>query len=114
MIVVGNCVVLKFFELIFYMLSFFVKMFNENFFEEYLMVVEGEVEISMVLLKENFDYIFFIGSIMVGKIVVEVVVKYLMFVMFELGGKSFIIVYEDVNIEEVVKCIVCGKFVNVG
>lgn len=61
-----------------------------------------------------FDYIFFIGSINVGKIVMIVVVKYLVFVIFEFGGKSLMIIDSEYDFMDVVKKIVVGKFVNVG
>jgi aldehyde dehydrogenase (NAD+) len=113
-IAAGNCVVLKPSELTPHTSSLLAKMFNENFPEEYMTVVEGEVETSTALLKENFDYIFFTGSTMVGKIVAEAAAKHLTPVTLELGGKSPTIVHEDANIEEVAKRIARGKFANAG
>ncbi|KZE14372.1 aldehyde dehydrogenase [Priestia aryabhattai] len=113
-IAAGNCVVLKPSELTPHTSSLLAKMFNENFPEEYLTVVEGEVETSTTLLKENFDYIFFTGSTMVGKIVAEAAAKHLTPVTLELGGKSPTIVHEDANIEEAAKRIARGKFANAG
>ncbi|MFS2172488.1 aldehyde dehydrogenase [Priestia megaterium] len=113
-IAAGNCVVLKPSELTPHMSSLLAKMFNENFPEEHLTVVEGEVETSTALLKENFDYIFFTGSTMVGKIVAEAAAKHLTPVTLELGGKSPTIVHEDANIEEAAKRIARGKFANAG
>ncbi|MFP3668275.1 aldehyde dehydrogenase [Priestia sp. SIMBA_032] len=113
-IAAGNCVVLKPSELTPHTSSLLAKMFNENFPEEYLTVVEGEVETSTALLKENFDYIFFTGSTMVGKIVADAAAKHLTPVTLELGGKSPTIVHEDANIEEAAKRIARGKFANAG
>lgn len=113
-IAAGNCVVLKPSELTPHTSSLLAKMFNENFPEEYLTVVEGEVETSTALLKENFDYIFFTGSTMVGKIVAEAAAKHLTPVTLELGGKSPTIVHEDATIEEAAKRIARGKFANAG
>ncbi|MFB2347045.1 MULTISPECIES: aldehyde dehydrogenase [Priestia] len=113
-IAAGNCVVLKPSELTPHTSSLLAKMINENFPEEYLTVVEGEVETSTALLKENFDYIFFTGSTMVGKIVAEAAAKHLTPVTLELGGKSPTIVHEDANIEEAAKRIARGKFANAG
>ncbi|MED3897140.1 aldehyde dehydrogenase [Priestia aryabhattai] len=113
-IAAGNCVVLKPSELTPHTSSLLAKMFNENFPEEYLTVVEGEVETSTALLKENFDYIFFTGSTMIGKIVAEAAAKHLTPVTLELGGKSPTIVHEDANIEEAAKRIARGKFANAG
>ncbi len=110
----GNCVVLKPSELTPQTSRILAKIINENFPEEYLAVVEGEIETSTALLKENFDYIFFTGSTMVGKIVAEAAAKHLTPVTLELGGKSPTIVHKDANIEEAAKRIVRGKFSNAG
>jgi aldehyde dehydrogenase (NAD+) len=110
----GNCVVLKPSELTPQTSRILAQMINENFPEEYLAVVEGGVETSTALLKENFDYIFFTGSTMVGKIVAEAAAKHLTPVTLELGGKSPTIVHKDANIQEAAKHIVRGKFSNAG
>ena len=47
------------------------RMLDELFPEELVAVVEGGVEESTSLLREPFDYIFFTGSVGVGKVVME-------------------------------------------
>ena len=92
------------------------EMINENFQEEYLKVVnplEGKEGVS-ALLDLPFDYIFFTGSIRVGKIVMEKAAKNLVPVTLELGGKSPCIVDKDAKLELAAKRIVWGKFLNVG
>lgn len=92
------------------------EMINENFQEEYLKVVsplEGK-EVVSYLLDLPFDYIFFTGSIRVGKIVMEKAAKNLVPVTLELGGKSPCIVDKDAKLELAAKRIVWGKFLNVG
>lgn len=62
---------------------------NENFNKEYLRVVsplEGKEAVSF-LLELPFDYIFFTGSIRVGKIVMEKAAKNLVPVTLELGER---------------------------
>ncbi|WP_304681266.1 aldehyde dehydrogenase [uncultured Clostridium sp.] len=89
---------------------------NENFNKEYLRVVsplEGKEAVSF-LLELPFDYIFFTGSIRVGKIVMEKAAKNLVPVTLELGGKSPCIVDKDAKLEIAAKRIVWGKFLNVG
>lgn len=89
---------------------------NENFNKEYLRVVsplEGKEAVSF-LLELPFDYIFFTGSIRVGKIVMEKAAKNLVPVTLELGGKSPCIVDKDAKLEMAAKRIVWGKFLNVG
>ena len=92
------------------------EMINENFQEEYLKVVsplEGKEAVSY-LLEFPFDYIFFTGSVRVGKIVMEKAAKNLIPVTLELGGKSPCIVDEDAKLELAAKRIVWGKFLNAG
>ena len=89
---------------------------NENFQEEYLKVVnplEGK-EVVSYLLELPFDYIFFTGSVKVGKIVMEKASKNLIPITLELGGKSPCIVDKDAKLELAAKRIVWGKFLNVG
>ena len=89
---------------------------NNNFEEEYIKVVganEGK-EIVTELLDMNFDYIFFTGSTVVGKIVMEKAAKRLIPITLELGGKSPCIVDKDANLEMAAKRIVWGKLLNCG
>jgi aldehyde dehydrogenase (NAD+) len=110
----GNTAVLKPSELTPKTSSLLSTLINDNFPEEYLHVVEGEVETSTALLKEDFDYIFFTGSTGVGKIVAEAAAKHLTPTTLELGGKSPTIVHEDANLDEAAQRIARGKFANAG
>lgn len=87
---------------------------TELFPQEYIAVVEGEVEASTALLKEKFDYIFFTGSTNVGRIVMRAAAEHLTPVTLELGGKSPAIVHEDADLETIVPRLVRGKFLNAG
>ncbi len=113
-IAAGNCAVLKPSELTPRTSSLLAALINENFSEECLCVVEGEVETSTALLRENFDYIFFTGSTAVGKIVAKAAAEHLTPTTLELGGKSPTIVHSDANIEEAAVRIARGKFANAG
>lgn len=62
----------------------------------------------------NFDYIFFTGSVGVGKIVMEKASKNLTPVTLELGGKSPVIVDETANLSLSAKRIMWGKLTNAG
>lgn len=89
---------------------------NENFEEEYIKVVsplEGKEAVSY-LLEFPFDYIFFTGSVRVGKIIMEKAAKNLTPITLELGGKSPCIVDSDAKLELAAKRIVWGKFLNAG
>ena len=62
-------------------------------------VIEGEVAIAARLLRERWDYIFFTGSIAVGKIVAKAAAEHLTPTTLELGGKNPCIVDETANIQ---------------
>jgi aldehyde dehydrogenase (NAD+) len=62
----------------------------------------------------RFDYVFYTGSIQVGKIIYQLAAEKLVPVTLELGGKSPAIVEADADIVTSAKRIVMGKFLNVG
>ncbi|WP_028596714.1 aldehyde dehydrogenase [Paenibacillus assamensis] len=113
-IATGNCVVLKPSENTPHVAAIVHKMIKETFDEAYIRVVEGEREITSQLIHAPFDYIFFTGSVAVGKIVMEAAAKNLVPVTLELGGKSPVIVDRTANLEMAAKRIVWGKFLNTG
>ncbi|MBM7655604.1 acyl-CoA reductase-like NAD-dependent aldehyde dehydrogenase [Neobacillus cucumis] len=76
--------------------------------------MQGGVETSQALLNEPLDYIFFTGSVPVGKIIMEAAAKHLTPVTLELGGKSPCIVHEDANLKLAAKRTAWGKFTNAG
>ena len=89
---------------------------NNSFDKGYIRVVDplGGKEVVSYLLGLPFDYIFFTGSVRVGKIVMEKAAKNLTPVTLELGGKSPCIVDDDANVNLAAKRIVWGKFLNAG
>lgn len=87
---------------------------NEAFCDSYAAVVQGGREANKSLLEQKFDYIFFTGSVEVGKVVMEAASKNLTPVTLELGGKSPCIVDETANIDLAARRIVWGKFINAG
>jgi aldehyde dehydrogenase (NAD+) len=113
-IAAGNCAVLKPSELTLATSELLGKMISNAFPPEYITVIQGGVETSQALLKERWDYIFFTGSVSVGKIVMEAAAKYLTPVTLELGGKSPCIVHRDANLRLAAKRIAWGKFINAG
>lgn len=113
-IAAGNCAVLKPSELTPKTSEVLSKIVKENFQEDFITVIEGGVETSQALLKEKFDYIFFTGSVPVGRIIMEAASKHLTPVTLELGGKSPCIVHEDANVKLAAKRIAWGKFMNAG
>ncbi|MFD1773763.1 aldehyde dehydrogenase [Paenibacillus rhizophilus] len=113
-IAAGNCAVLKPSELTPRTSETISEIIRASFQEEYVSVIQGGIETSEALLKEKFDYIFFTGSVPVGKIVMEAAARHLTPVTLELGGKSPCIVHEDANLKLAAKRIAWGKFMNAG
>lgn len=91
-----------------------VKMIEELFDPDYVAVVTGRREVTSELINSPFDYIFFTGSVGVGKVVMEAAAKHLTPVTLELGGKSPTIVDASAAIDTAAKRIVWGKFMNAG
>ena len=77
-------------------------------------VVEGAVDETTALLKEQFDHIFYTGNGTVGRIVMHAAAEHLTPVTLELGGKSPAIVAADADIDVAARRIAWGKFTNAG
>lgn len=90
------------------------ELISQVFPPEYVAVVEGGREENKLLLEQRFDYIFFTGSVQVGKLVMESAAKFLTPVSLELGGKSPVIVDETANIPLAARRIAFGKCLNAG
>jgi aldehyde dehydrogenase (NAD+) len=110
----GNTVVLKPSELTFHTSQIITKIVEEVFDVKEVVVVNGGAEFTQSLLEKRWDYIFFTGSVPVGKIVAQAAAKYLTPITLELGGKNPCIIDENANLEVAAKRIVWGKFVNAG
>ncbi len=113
-IAAGNCVVVKPSAYSQNTSAVMAKIIRDCFDETYIAVIEGGREANQKLLSENFDYIFFTGSVSVGKLVMEAASKNLTPVTLELGGKSPCIVNKDADIELAAKRIIWGKTLNSG
>ena len=90
------------------------KLIESAFPTGFVTAVEGGREANRALLDEPFDYIFFTGSVAVGKTVMEAAAKRLTPVTLELGGKSPIIVDETANLPLAARRIAFGKVLNAG
>lgn len=84
------------------------------FSEDEVVVVNGGKEETEILLKQQFDYIFFTGSTNVGKIVMKAAAEHLTPLTLELGGKSPLLIEESADLDLVAKRCVWGKFLNAG
>ncbi len=110
----GNCAILKPSEEAPHTSRIIAKIINKNFDSRFLSVVEGDRETAQELLKEKFDYIFFTGGPVAGKLAMAAAAKHLTPVTLELGGKNPCIVDFDVHLEHAARRIVWGKFFNAG
>lgn len=110
----GNQVVVKPSELTPNTTAIITKIITETFDKDHVESIEGGIEVSRELLTQRWDYIFFTGSVEVGKIVAQSAAKFLTPVTLELGGKNPCIVDESAELKLAAKRIVWGKFVNAG
>ncbi len=110
----GNRVVLKPSELTPNTSSIIAKIIEKTFHINHVEVHEGGLEVSNKLLAQRWDYIFFTGSVAVGKVVAKAAAENLTPVTLELGGKNPCIIDETANLKLAAKRIVWGKFINAG
>lgn len=113
-IAAGNCCVIKPSAYSPATSAVIAKLIRKIFPEGYAAVIEGGRKENARLLEQRFDYIFFTGSVSVGKLVMEKAAAHLTPVSLELGGKSPCIVDHTAKISLAAKRIVFGKFLNCG
>jgi aldehyde dehydrogenase (NAD+) len=113
-IAAGNCAVIKPSELTPGVSRIISLMIKETFDEAYIRVIEGGREVTSTLIHAPFDYIFFTGSVSVGKIIMAAAAQRLIPVTLELGGKNPCIVDETADIDIAARKIAWGKFANAG
>ncbi len=81
---------------------------------EYVEMITGGKEVSKELLYHKWDYVFFTGSVQVGRIVARAIAEHLTPSTLELGGKNPTIVDETAKIKLAARRIAFGKFINAG
>lgn len=110
----GNCVLLKPSAYAPHASQVMADIVADCFPPEYVAVVQGGRSENENLLKQRFDYIFFTGSVSVGKLVMESASRNLTPVSLELGGKSPCIVDSTANLKVAARRVAFGKFLNAG
>ena len=90
------------------------KIIRACFKEEYVYLVDQDIDGARDLIKEKFDFIFFTGSTNIGKEVLRCAAENLTPVVLELGGKSPCIVDQSADLKLAARRIVFGKFLNCG
>lgn len=77
-------------------------------------VVEGAVPETTALLAEKWDFIFFTGGAMVGKIVHQAAARNLTPCVLELGGKNPAVVHSSAHLPVAARRIAYGRYLNAG
>lgn len=113
-IVGGNTAIVKPSESSVHTTEIVKRIIEETFDTRFVRVVEGEKELVQELIHAPFDFIFFTGSVAVGKIVAKAAAERLTPIALELGGKSPAIVDQTANLEVAARRIAWGKFNNAG
>ena len=113
-IAAGNSVTIKPSELTPNTSALIAKIFSNLFEKSHVEVIQGGIETSQDLLAKRWDYIFFTGSVNVGKIVAKAAANNLTPLTLELGGKNPCIIDKNCDLDIAAKRLVWGKFVNAG
>lgn len=113
-IAAGNVCILKPSELAPVTAAVCARLLREVFDEAEVAVLEGGPEVAAALLELPFDHIFFTGSTRVGKLVMAAAARHLASVTLELGGKSPVVIDEDVDLPQAAARIAWGKYMNAG
>ena len=90
------------------------KMFEAYFDKSEAAVFTGDAEVGAAFSALPFDHLLFTGGTQIGKKVMKAASDNLVPVTLELGGKSPVIVDEEVNLSEVAKKVMRGKTMNAG
>jgi len=113
-IAAGNCVVLKPANYAGATASLLEHLIRETFSSEFISIFTGGRDVNTILLTQRYDYMFFTGGPILGKIVAESASKHYTPLTLELGGKSPCIVDHNANLAKAARRIVWGKFLNLG
>jgi aldehyde dehydrogenase (NAD+) len=105
----GNPCILKFAESIPATSELLLQLIPKYFEPECVTAVYGSREEVTELLKLPFDFIFFTGSVKVGKVIMRAAAENLTPVLLELGGQNPAFVDPTANIPDAAKKIVWGK-----
>lgn len=113
-IAAGNVCIVKPSELTPRTSALSARLIRAVFDEREVAIFEGGASVATSLLEHPFDHIFFTGSTKVGKLVMAAAAKHLCSLTLELGGKSPVIIDDDVDLAHAARRIAWGKFLNAG
>ncbi len=89
-------------------------LFKNNFDEDYISVVTGDINTSVEFTKLPFDHLMYTGGTEIGRKVMIEAAKNLCPVTLEMGGKSPVIIADSYPTKKAVDRILMGKFINSG
>ncbi|WP_241157207.1 aldehyde dehydrogenase [Adlercreutzia sp. ZJ242] len=110
----GNCCVVKPSAYSPATSALIARILRETFEPGHVDVVLGGRAENAELLEQRFDYIFFTGSVEVGKLVQQKAARHLTPVTLELGGKSPCVIARDADLDVAAARVAFGKWLNVG
>ena len=90
------------------------EMIGYSFADRYIAVVQGNREVNAQLFDLRWDIIFFTGSPVLGRTVMQAAAKNLTPVVLELGGKSPCIITDGADLKLAAKRLAWGKALNAG
>lgn len=91
-----------------------VAMLKDIFEPDHVACIEGEAEIAAQFSSLPFDHLLFTGSTTVGRHVMKSAADNLTPVTLELGGKSPVIIADDMDLTTAVERMIYGKCLNAG
>jgi aldehyde dehydrogenase (NAD+) len=110
----GNVAILKPSELTPASSGLLAKLIPKYLDQQAFQVITGSIAETTALLAQRWDYIFFTGSDIVGKVVAKAAAEHMTPYTLELGGKSPVILAEDADIPLAARRTMWGKILNVG
>jgi coniferyl-aldehyde dehydrogenase len=113
-IAAGNVAMIKMSEYSPNTCGLLAKLIGENFSEDKIAIVGGDVGVAAKFSSLTFDHLFFTGSTAVGKLVMKSAALNLVPVTLELGGKSPAIIDSTMDISTAVSRFILGKTLNSG
>ena len=76
--------------------------------------VYGDGKVGEILVKQKIDFIWFTGSSKIGKQLYEIASKKFIRSTLEMGGSNPAVVFEDINVDEIIDQLYSGRFSNNG
>lgn len=110
----GNCAMIKPSNYATHTQKIIAKIIQKTFSQDYICVIEGDSKVIEPIINERVDYVFFTGSVPVGKIIASHCAKHLIPSTLELGGKNPCIVDQSADLKMSAKKIMWGKILNAG